>query len=380
MKKIIILLFVLPVACKEAYDPPVVSMNHSFLVVEGFINNGPDSTVITLSRTAKLNDPAPPAPESNARVTILGSDGSAYQTLEVSPGRYAYPFYYNPGIQVAVDILTIGGEEYESDFVTPKVSPPIDSINWKQTAGGIQIYANTHDPQNASTYYLWNYTETWEFHSVYSSQYEYDPIHDTIVSRQNGDSIYYCWTSENSTNILLGSSQKLAQDLIYEAPLVLVPQNSWHISVEYSILVRQYALTADAYNFWLNLQRNTEQIGSVFSPQPSEIKSNIHSLLDSTEQVVGYISAGTLSEKRIFIKESDIPNWTEESYTTPCPVFSIIGIPDSLQLWLGNQKVYTPTDMTQPPAIMPPFRYNLSENICVDCTLTGTNHKPDFWQ
>ncbi len=65
------------------------------------------------------------------------------------------------------------------------------------------------------------------------------------MARQNGDSIYYCWTGENSTNILLGSSQKLAQDVIYEAPLLLVPQNSWHISVEYSILVRQYVLTAD---------------------------------------------------------------------------------------------------------------------------------------
>ncbi len=29
-------------ACKEAYDPPVISTNHAYLVVEGFgINNSP---------------------------------------------------------------------------------------------------------------------------------------------------------------------------------------------------------------------------------------------------------------------------------------------------------------------------------------------------
>jgi hypothetical protein len=380
MKKLLIIFLVLSCAgaCKEAYDPPVISTNHSFLVVEGFINSGPDSTVIRLSRTAKLNDAAAPAPETGATVTIEGSDGSTYLIQEISPGKYSHPFLLNPGIQCRLHIVTSAGKEYRSDFVPIKTSPPIDSINWKQVPEGIEIYANTHDPQNASTYYLWNYSETWEFHSVYFSQFEYDPVLDTLVPRPV-DTFYYCWQGDLSNNILLGSSQKLAQDVIYEAPLVMVPQNSWHISVEYSILVRQYVLTADAYNFWLNLQRNTEQIGSVFSPQPSEIKGNIHSLSDSTEQVVGYISAGTLSEKRLFITPDQIPNWTGGEYPNACYKVHLTAIPDSLQFFLGPQNTYIPIGLADKQPLFPPLIYDIAEKPCVDCTQTGTNHKPDFW-
>jgi hypothetical protein len=367
-------------ACKEAYDPPVLSTDHAYLVVEGFINNGPDSTVITLSHTYTLSDTAQATPEPGATVSVEGSDNSIFALPETGKGQYGADLTtLNPANQYRLHILTSAGKEYRSDFVAFKLSPPIDSINWVRNGDGVQIYANTHDPQKNSTYYLWKYEETWEFHSVYGSEFEYLPAQDTIVTRTQ-DSFYFCWTGENSTNILLGSSARLASDVIYEAPLLLIPSNSWHISLEYSILVKQYVLTADAYNFWLNLQLNTEQIGSIFSPQPSQIRGNVHSLSDSTEQVLGYISAGTLSKQRIFINPTDIPNWTTNEYPNSCQQINIIGVPDTERLWLASG-FYIPTDLDplvmQPP--FPPFRFDIANQPCVDCTQLGVNHKPAFW-
>jgi Domain of unknown function (DUF4249) len=377
-RTLIFILIVFSAACKEAYNPPLISTNHAFLVVEGFINNGPDSTVFTLSHTYKLNDSVQAAPEEAATVAVEGDDNSIYPLGEMGSGNYGAALSLNPARHYQLHIKTTSGKEYRSDFVPLKISPPLDSVNWKQLDGGIEIYANTHDPQNASTYYRWSYEETWEFHSRYFSEFQYLPAQDTVVARQSND-FYTCWKGNNSGTILLGSSARLGQDLIYEAPLLLVPQDSWHISLEYSVNVKQYVLTADAYNFWLNLQRNTEQLGSIFSPQPSETKGNIHSVSDPTEEVIGYISGGTLSQRRLFITPEQIPNWTATHYPGNCVEINLIDTKDSDAFYLGPNTDLIPVDMPDPPNLFPPFRYNFVDAFCADCTLTGTNIKPSFW-
>jgi hypothetical protein len=374
LKKIIIILVILSAACKEAYEPPVISTDHAYLVVEGFINNGPDSTLITLSHTYKLNDSSQETFELGATVTVEGNDQSIYHLNEAGNGNYAAPgLALNPAAQYQLHIVTTAGNDYRSDFVPLTTSPPIDSVNWIDGSDGLQLFVNTHDPANASHYYRWSYAETWEFHSIYFSTIRYD--NGTLQVRDPED-IYYCWLTDYSSNVLLGSSTKLATDEIFEAPLLVVPQDSWHIGVEYSLLVKQYVLTADAYNFWLNMQRNTEQLGSIFSPQPSELKGNVHSTTDPTEEVIGYVSAGTLSQQRIFITPVQIPNWNTETYPNACTLHNTSLDADSLIFFFqfgGN----TPIELA-PPGRPPGVEFSIAP--CVDCTTMGTNVKPVFWQ
>ena len=375
MRTLILISFLFLGACKQAYDPPVISTDHAYLVVDGFINNGPDSTVITLSRTFKLNDSVTTAPaELSAQVSVQGSDNSLFPLPELGNGNYGVPsLILNPAQQYRLHIATSDGKLYRSDYVPLKSSPPIDSVNWINSDNGLQFYVSTHDPENASHYYRWNYVETYEFHSLYYSTLEYE---NGVLQTRDPNNIYFCWLTDNSTNIFLGTSAKLARDLIYEAPLALVPPNSWKIGIEYSILVDQYVLTPEAYNFWLNLQVNTEQIGSLFSPEPSTLAGNLHCLTDSTEPVVGYVSAGTLSKQRIFITPDQIPNWIPEGYPIGCVEQSVTATPDSLELFLGAG-FFIPIDW-KPPA-PPDDHVDFSQANCVDCTTHGTNVKPSFW-
>ena len=87
-----------------------------------------------------------------------------------------------------------------------------------------------------------------------------------------------------ATDILIGSTAKLAQDVVYEFPLVKIPPNSQPLEVEYSILVKQYALTQDGNNFLSLMQLNTESLGSIFDVQPSVTSGNIHSLTNPNEE------------------------------------------------------------------------------------------------
>ena len=373
MRKTNLILFIFYAACKQAYDPPVVSADHASLVVEGFINNGADSTVITLTRSFKLNDSAKTAPpELGAQVSVQGSDNSAYPLPELGNGQYGVPsLALNAALQYRLHIATTDGKQYQSDYTPLKVSPPIDSVNWINSANGVQLYVNTHDPQNASHYYRWDYVETWEFHSIYEPTLKY--ANDSLVFNLPEDD-YYCWKSATPTNIILGNSTKLAQDLIYAQPLALIPPNSWEIGIEYSILVKQYVLTLDAYNFWQNLHTNTELIGSLFSPEPSAATGNMHCLTDSTVQVIGYVSAGAFSQQRIFITPGQIPNWIPEEYPDFCPLQTTRTLPDSLSFYFTGD-AYLPIYWVDTGHSLVYYSYA----SCEDCTKTGSNVKPSFW-
>jgi hypothetical protein len=174
------------------------------------------------------------------------------------------------------------------------------------------------------------------------------------------------------TNILIGTSAKLAQDKIYEFPLVNIPANSQPLSVEYSILVDQYALTDSAYNFLTMMQQNTESLGSIFDIQPSQLTGNIYSLSNPTEPVIGFISAGTLQQERIFISREQLSNW---AWVYECGSPDKVVPDDSIAFYFGQQQ-YIPVGQADPPTAG--WLGNLSS--CVDCRLQGgTTQKPSYW-
>ncbi len=364
----------IPMACREAYIPPVASFRSSYLVVEGFINNGTDSTVINLSRSFQLADTSSLQPEANARVSVEGKDNSSFPLPELGNGQYGVPgLSLDNAVQYRLHIWTAGNKEYVSDYLDLKASPPIDSVYWRDSDSGLQIYVNTHDPMGASRYYHWEYFQTWQFNAIYFSSYTFDGTH--IVPRASND-FYTCWKSVNSSNILLASTAKQTGDFV-SFPLVLIPQNSWMISQKYSILVKQYTLTPEAYQFWSDLQKNSEQVGSIFSPEPFQTKGNMHAVADTGELVIGYISAGTSRQQRIYITPLDIPGWRFGSYNPLCEVKSTLNALDSLTYYLSGPG-YLPIGPTLGAGNID-ARVDYSFAFCIDCRLTGTTIKPNFW-
>lgn len=153
-------------ACRQAYTPPAVKAVNSYLVADGFLNAGSDSTVITLSRTRALTAPSVPILETNAQIFVEGDGGFAAQLANLGSGRYGSAGLGLNNLQkYRVRIETANGSEYLSDFTPVKPCPPIDSISWQKSDSGITVFANTHDPSNNSRYYRWEFAETWEYHS-----------------------------------------------------------------------------------------------------------------------------------------------------------------------------------------------------------------------
>jgi Domain of unknown function (DUF4249) len=352
--------------CTQTYLPPPIANPAANLVVEGFINNGSDSTIFTLSRTVSLAVTPAVTPELNAAVSVQGADNSNYPLGSVGNGVYGAALPpLNPNVSYRLYITTSGGKQYASDYVPLVANPPIDSINWVRNNTGIQIYANTHDPTGKALYYLWDYEETWEFRSPFFATLQF--VDDTIAN-YSPNTISTCWKYDNSTSVLLTNTTHLSQDLVYEMPLVLIPLNSQQLSIEYSIFVRQYVLDLQAFTWWSTLQNNTENIGSIFGVQPATNAGNLHCLTDSSETVVGYVSGGNIQSQRIFITNAQVFPW---AYISSCSLQNTRA--DSFQYYAPDNFLLVDWD---------PFRsrVDFSNNYCVDCTLTGTNVRPPFWQ
>jgi len=361
--------FLLFIGCRENYDPPVNSLPNSFLVVEGVLNVGSDSTTIHLTRTFGLDQHATVKAENNAHLNVEGKDNTTSLLFGAGNGNYVSAnLNLVANKEYRLRIKTTDGKEYLSDYVKAKITPAIDSISWRQDDKGMQIYANANDLLNDTKYYRWEYEETWEIRSHMSSSiiYENGVIRRRIFPQED---VSVCWKYHSSTDILLANSLRLGSDLISDAPLVLIPDGTEKLGVRYSILVRQYALEEEAYNFFELMKKNTENIGSLFTPQPSELRGNIHCVTNPAEYVVGYVTASTIVAKRLFIAAAQVPQWP---YIIICPSVNVPNNSDSINYavnTLGLMPVYSASA---------DFVFSTPE--CVDCTTRGGSiHRPLYW-
>lgn len=372
-------IIILALSCRQTYDLPFTGPAKGYLVVEGFINSGAGATTIKISRALGLVDSVLTRPEKSAVVTVEGNDNSIAPLAEISDGTYeADQLSISPNQQYRLHIKTLDGAEYYSAYATPKVTPAIDSISWEKTGKGVEVFVNTHDPTNNSTYYRWEYEETWEYHSAYYSilKYRYHPVskHPYAVDPRPADEsnkLFYCWQREKSSAILVGSSSHFSEDRIH-LPLTVVPNTSWKLSVLYSILVYQYAVSAEEHEFFRRMKKNTENLGSLFDAQPSELVGNIHNSRNANEVVVGYVGIYNRQEKRIYIKNSEVPNW---GYNQGCELFEA----GNNELGYAGFKTDVPIKVHIYGMRNDTLSVYVALSPCGDCTLRGTNIKPSFW-
>ncbi len=402
MKKICYLLILTTIiiteGCRKPYSPPAIAVAGSYLVVEGVINSGSDSTIIKLSKTVKIANTTAINPVTGAAVAVESDQNVVFPLTETTSGSYVSAgLNLNSSHNYRLSIKT-SNEQYYSDYVPVLNSPPIDSVYFKVIDTGLTVYSATHDPTNTIKYYRWDYTETWIIHPPFNSGFISNG--DTVLTRTPAQKVYTCWRTDTSGVIVLGSTAKLAKGVIFDNPVTSLTALSPKIANEYSILVRQYALTADAYDFWINLKKNTEQLGSIFDAQPSQINGNIHSTTDPSEPVIGYVSVGSTASQRIFISTAQLPAFgnPNENYPPGCIImpnccyYSFIpqgshGPPINQVNEFINYNRGAPVDGALIPIdpIAPPqspiLGYTASEPICADCTLQkgATNIQPAYW-
>jgi hypothetical protein len=359
--------------CIDSYLPDVAATTQSYLVVDGFINSQ-GSTSIKLSRSLGVAAGSAIPVETKATVYIRDNTGLRYTLAENPAGTYtSAALTLNPARQYQLLVNTTKGRSYASDLVPVKTTPAIDSLTWQPEGSGVQINVNTHDASNATYYYRWDYSETWQFTSAFFSTFEYVRGSNSIQPRTSN--IYTCWRTEPSTVIKQTNTTKLAQDVVAAYPLAQLPFNE-KLLIKYSILVQQHAQTQAEYEYWETLSKNTQNLGTLNDPLPTQLTGNVHCLSDASEPVLGYVGAHSVTQKRLFIDYNDLPRPAIVNVPYDRCSVDTVYVRDALDIFKTG--AYTPFagwyDKNQRL-----IAYFASTTTCVDCRLRGTNVKPSFW-
>jgi hypothetical protein len=249
-----------------------------------------------------------------------------------------------------------------------KPAPPIDSLyadiinNDTYQDGkivpGYQVYIDTHDPVNKCRFYRWDFTETWEFRLPYT--------YETIVNNT-------CWKTANSNKIYIENTSSLIEDRVSGYPLNFITTETDRLKIKYSMLIRQFSLNEDEYNYWGKLKRISEEVGGLYDVVPMSIESNIYCTDSPAEMVLGFFSVSSVTSKRIFIKNALVGFRNFYSF---CPGDTVpVGAP----IPGLNISVFIIEKLTYGPPAFASFYVLTKYKECADCTVNGSNKKPDFW-
>lgn len=368
-------LLILMMGCIDPYMPKEIKPAGAILVIDGHIDPIGKS-FIKLTRSQNLFENGGTEKVTGALVWLENENGIKYSLTETGNGTYSLGPKTFASTKHRLMVRTKDAKEYASEFVEIKNSPPIDSVTWAVTSDlGVEIYANTHSAETNVGYYRWKFEETWQYTSAYQSTYVYNYQRRSAELRL--DDIFNCWQFKSSSDILISSSSRLSENIISKFPLIDIEQRDEKLRYTYSILVKQYSITEDAYSYWKQLKKTTEDLGTIFSPMPSQVAGNYRCLTNPDEAVLGYFSIGASAEKRIFIKSLQLPR--PNTYKTPyasCTQSELLNA-DVSRFFSSPYLLAGGIPNPNGPGII---GYYYSVISCVDCrSAGGKNVKPDFW-
>ncbi len=277
---------------------PVVAEEKELLVVEAFIMDQPGTDTVKLSKSIPLGRLNEAKPLSDCFVTINDDLGNIHLLTEQKAGTYitdSATFRGMIGRIYSLHIRTLNGINYESYPTEMKAVPPIDSIYYEKTVikegvgvffkiDGCQIYLDTHDSSNNCKYYRWDYSETWVLRLPF------------FVVNQT------CWITEKSRPINIKSTAAFDEAKIIKHPINFINNVTDRLKRKYSILVNQYSISEDEYNYWQEIQNIREPSGGLYDVIPASVPSNMTCVENPEEKVLGYFSVSAKTSKRFFIQ------------------------------------------------------------------------------
>lgn len=377
MKRSFIVFFIGLSSCIDPYNPPEIAQSESLLVVDGYVNSSGTSK-ITLSRSQNLTDPAQPTFEIGAEVWVEDTQGNKVFFAADNFGEYYLTEHTFTAATYRLKVRLSNQKEYESDFVPRLTSPEIDEVTWGLTeTEEVELKVSTHDDlSSVPGYYRWTFEETWEYVTPYYSSLVFNTITKQPDERLNN--ITACWRTAQSTSIAVESTSRFNENKVSEFAIDRFKINSERFKIKYSVLVKQVSITADAYNYWKQVKKSNEDLGTIFGPLPSEVISNIRCVTNPNEPVMGFFSMSSITTKRLFIPNRELPAPT--FYNTPYSACTISEIPVQ-NISQFNSEIYLlvgPLYLGGGPIIR---AYSYSDKFCVDCRLSGgTNIQPDYWE
>jgi hypothetical protein len=373
---LVFILFVTLLGCRTPYEPEVPATELRVLVVEGYLDTEGLKSELKLSRTAPLGASSAFIPELRAKVVLKSASGQVFSLTETGLGTYIFERNIDEKQTYLLEIELSSGERYVSESLQPIVTPEIIDAGFKRDEEGVEVFVSTQGNANADDF-LWTFEETWIYRPRIRTAYIYVPEIKNVRDRKDSEQTSLCFKTQPSPGILLETSSRFKDQVVFQKTITEIPTGDERIMERYSILVSQKGLASKDVPFWEILKKNTEDIGSIFSPLPSLIGGNIKSLDAAKNPVIGQVSLGVIRQKRIYINQVQVSPW---NYLDPKFNDCVIG--EEAVLAIDYQKIFGNGAVVPTRPLMVGTTivgYYPSSKKCTDCSLYASKLKPTFW-
>jgi hypothetical protein len=366
--------------CREPFEPEIEASDLNVLVVEGYLDSEGLSSILDLSYTRSLqNDTGIKPVVLGASIYLESSGGKRYPLRELGNGSYEFKQDIPENDTYVLRIFLSNSTSYSTIPLTPLVTPEIIDVGFTKNEAGVEVFLTTKGNTDADDF-LWTYDETWAFRPPISSQFKYDLKIKDVVLRTPDERIDYCYKTVRNSDLVLGTSSRFEDQFVFRQTINQLNQGDERLTVRYSILISQKALTKDASEFWEILNKNTDDLGSIFSPLPSIIRGNITQDQNPDVPVIGQIGLGKVQQRRLFIDIREVSPWRAEvpEYQGCILSSDTVLVRDYDSRFRSGVNI--PAQAIIPDGLFNPIGYRYSSLRCVDCTQRGTNVRPDFWK
>jgi len=385
VKKIyqLILGAILLFSCQDPYTPTYKQEDaNPILIIEGYIDMSGNSR-FKLSQTVPLNAEESIMPVENASFAVESEAGQTYSSF-TSAGAGEYTLAH-PALPMSTRYrlrIKTRENEYLSDWLTPYATSEISGIDHQRTDTGMNILVSTVNGNDNSRYYRWEFEETWKFSARYYSALIFEGGWARFRRMPQENISTECFQQEKSSDILIGTTDNLQDNIVSRQRIQFIPNLSDKLMVRYSILVKQFSISKEAWLFWSILKKNSESVGDIFGSMPSELKGNVHNTAHPNEPVIAMIEASLPAQKRIYINSYDLPErWpVSNPYYAHCEYMEVSLEDSSVVRTLFSNPSNIPTNEVYKNGDSPiPSHYSYATRGCTDCSLIGSRKVPDFW-
>ena len=374
-------------SCIEEFNAATVESEDA-IVIEASITNEFKFQRILISRTHKLEEDEPIS-ESGAAVKVITSSNTEYTFHETEPGIYLSDVQFNalPNISYQLSVTTNNGREYASQSIElTSSSSTIENVyavreTNEDGVDGIGIYIDSFDPANNSKYYGYEFEETYQIIAPFWMPDEFLIIPSTattptiLTTTPRTQEERECYTTINSFGKVLTDTNLLSEDRVSKFLVKFFPSDDIRLNSRYSILIKQYTQSIEAYNHLETLNDLSSSESLLSQNQPGFLAGNIFSMNNPNEKILGFFEVSSVTEERLFINRSDFFSISEPF---DWPICEITSIPVSELLRLvRNDEVSFYEEVPPVPTEPPSFR--VVPSPCGDCTKIGSNIRPSFW-
>lgn len=303
--------------CVEEFDAQLPDEDTRRLVVDGYICSNAEGR-ISITHTMALDDYRTSyyfVAERNAVVSVESEDGPVEATVrnsQATGGFYTVKVGRLDPAKLYWLRVELDGEVFVSQPQHPLDAMPIDSLSYEQDEDNLEVsimVSAAGESGGQERYYAWWADEYWEVTTPFEAAYRFEPMLGAsspyvFIPPEERTNHGYCQSPD--TRRTYGAAADFRDGVIRKKLLYSFGHKDNRLNTHYYARVYQRAISRQELEYIELQQRQSSQMGGIFSPMPNEMPTNMR-CQEGTTPVVGFVGfSGEIGHRIISIPRSEV--------------------------------------------------------------------------